>query len=117
MAIAYSGAELAGTVLGGGAAQFPPLREIEAPPAVQDAAVVPHHQIADAPGMAEDELALRPMLEQLGQQDAPLAQGATDDVRRMGADPEHIALRSRMRAHHRPLDRPQGLEPRLRLRI
>src|SRR5882672_3711621 len=117
MAIAYSGAELAGTILGGGAAQFPPLREIEAPAAVQDAAVVPHHQIAHAPGMALDELALRRMLEQLGQQDAPFAQGATDDVRRLGADPEHFGRRSRMRAHQRPLDRRQGLELRLGIRM
>src|SRR5262252_1683600 len=113
MCLAYSLRELRradrpGVIGGRRAAQLAPLRQVETPATVQDTAVIPHHEVADAPGMAVDELALRSALEQLGEQHAAFADRLADDVRRVRTDPQQLALRARVRAHQRPLDRRQG---------
>ena len=59
------------------------LRVVEGPRAVHRGAVVPDHEVADAPGMAVDELRLGRVLDQVAQEEPPLRDRPVDDPRRV----------------------------------
>ena len=87
-------------VLGGDAAQVARvLGIIVGAAAVQGAAVVPDHEVADAPVMAMDELALRGVLHQVAQQQPSIRHRPAEDVGGVRAHVERLALGARMRAH------------------
>ena len=87
-------------VLGGDAAQVARvLGIIVGAAAVQGTAVVPDHEVADAPVMAMDELALRGVLHQVAQQQPSIRHRPTEDVGGVRAHVERLALGARMRAH------------------
>src|SRR5580704_3952355 len=75
--------------------------------AMQRATVVPDHQVADPPGVAMDELALRRVLHEVAQQEPALRHRPADDVRRMRSHVERLAPRSRMNANQRMRHRRQ----------
>ena len=74
---------------------------------MQRAAVIPDHQVAGAPGVAVDELALGRVLHQVAQQQPPVRHRPADDVRGMRAHVERLAPRTRMHAHQRMGNRRQ----------
>jgi hypothetical protein len=69
--------------------------------AVQQAAVVPHHQFAEPPAMSIDKARLRRVRQEFGEQRGAVRFGQPDDVRRMVADIERLAPGIRVRAHQR----------------
>ena len=59
------------------------LRVVEWPRAMHRGAVVPNHEVADAPGMAVDELRLGCVLYQVTEKEPRLGNRPVDDPRRM----------------------------------
>src|SRR5262245_54024241 len=70
--------------------------------------VVPDHQIADAPGVAIDELPLGGVLDEIAEQEPPFGQRPPDDAGGVRGHIERAAARARERAH-------QGVDRALQL--
>src|SRR5580765_4277830 len=65
-------------------------------PAMQHAAVVPHHQVAHAPRVAEDAVWSGRQLEELGDEDPALVDAEALDAPGVGADVEVLLAVSRL---------------------
>src|SRR5689334_18709878 len=78
---------------GRAAAQLAFLVEIVAPPAMQSAAIVPHHEIAQRPFMDIDKTGLGRVLEQLAEKDARLRHRHAFDGARMRTDKQGFPRR------------------------
>ena len=74
------------------------------PAAMHRVAVVPDHQVADPPFVAVDELPLRRVLVQVGEQQPALRHRPADDVRGVRRQVQRLAARSRV-PPHQPLAR------------
>ena len=85
-----------------GPAQLAPLGKVVAAAAVQGGAVVPDHQVAGLPLVHVDALASRRVLDQVGQEHAAFGGRPADDLARVDADEQHLALRSGMGVDERP---------------
>ena len=73
--------------------------------AMQQAAVIPHHQIADAPMMGVDEMALCRMVEQFPVQRSAFRLGHAENMRRVIAEIERLASGIRVGTHQRMVRR------------
>src|SRR5258705_423565 len=74
------------------------LRVVERPRAVHGGAIVPDHEIADAPGVAIDELRLGRVLRQIAKEQSPLRDRPVDDARLVRREIERAPARARDRA-------------------
>src|SRR5579884_3382521 len=79
-------------------------------------AVVPDHEVADAPFVAVDEAAFGGVVAEVAQQQPPVGDRPADDVRCVRRQIEGLALRPRMPAHQ-PLPRRRVLLALARLEL
>src|SRR5262249_43972739 len=82
-----------------GAAHVANLVTVEAPRAVHGAAVVPHHEIVDLPGVRVHELALGRVLGEIAQEYARLRHRPALDGSRVGGEEERLSAGDRMHSH------------------
>src|SRR5438094_670239 len=82
-----------------GAAHVARLVHGERPRPTHGAAVVPHHEVADAPAVRVDELPLCGVLDEVAQEGARLRHRPAQDAARVRRQVERLASRRRVRAH------------------
>src|SRR5258708_38447102 len=88
--------------LQGEAAQMPPLRRIEILARMDDAAIVPQEQVADAPAMGVDEIRAFLMVEQAAEDRLALARLHALDARcHQAVDVKQLGTRLGMGRHDR----------------
>jgi hypothetical protein len=73
-------------VLGGRPPKLASFREVIAAPSMERTAVIPHHQIVNAPLMGIDKIALRRMLQEVHQKHAPFSNRPANNLPCVDAD-------------------------------
>ncbi len=90
----------------------PVRRVVEGSGAVHGGAIVPDHQVADAPRVAVDELRLGRVLDQVAEEEPPLGDRPVDDPGRVRRDVERLAIGARDRPDERVDRALSGRPPR-----
>src|SRR2546426_4517787 len=79
------------------------------PGAMRGSTIVPHHQVANAPGLGVDELPLGGVLDEVAQEGARLRHLPAQDAARVRGEIERLAPRGGGGAHQALAHRPEAL--------